>query len=140
MPQTGTINGTPVPLRYDATERAKSVSWVLDPTHDFGSWIELPYLADVSIQVFGAAGATGFNSQTIDIVGSNEDPKPAEGAAGNEQVCEDHQGNALSFTASTAIKGLDAICRFIRPQARAGHVGAAGVTIVMLFHRPMRGA
>lgn len=128
----GTNVGTEPGIRYDASARVLMKVWTLDNVDTVGDWVAVGAMSDVSIHLYSA----DWNGGTIKILGTNEEVPAASQA--NAVVCEDLQGNAMSFTAN-ALEGVGVVPQFICPKVTAGAMLAAGTKVVLFARKQQRG-
>lgn len=102
-------------VRYDGLERVIPRNWILNATDTIGNWVEVGACTDASLHLYNSAA---WNGATVKLWGSNEEA-PADGNVDNAVVCEDLQGNAMSFTAN-ALEGLGVVPRWVCVQVTAG--------------------
>jgi hypothetical protein len=101
-----------------------------------GDWFDPGALTDITVHIYGGAGASEFNGATVKIMGTNEEEPVA--AQANAAIVDDLNGTPLAFTA-TAIEGVGPVPRKLCPKVTAGTLGATGVTIHMIARKQSRG-
>jgi hypothetical protein len=99
--------------------QAAVITWasLTSATSDVGEAVEMPYLSDRSVQVFGTFGTGG----ACTLQGSNDGT--------NWATLDDTQGTAIAQTAA-GVKQLAPITRYIRPNITAG----SGATITCVIY------
>jgi hypothetical protein len=95
---------------------------------DYGAAIQVPALADRSVQILGTLGTGG----SVRIHGSNK-PAPVETTDTDWAVLTDPQGNDLNI-ASLKAESITEPMLWIRPKVTAGD-GTTNLTIIILFRK-----
>jgi hypothetical protein len=97
-------------------------------TLDAGAAIQMPALADRSVQVLGTLGAGG----SVRIEGSNK-AAPDESTSTDWAVLTDPQGNDLNLSA-LKIEAVTEPVLWIRPRVTAGD-GTTSLTVILLLRK-----
>lgn len=106
------------------------VTWtgLTKATDDYGAAVQVPALADRSVQVIGALGVGG----SVRIEGSNK-AVPGEAVPADWAVLTDPQGNNLDISAPK-IESVTEPVLWIRPRVTAGD-GTTDFTVILLLRK-----
>lgn len=126
--RAATIVNPPIVGRSSSDVMLVNWSGLTNATSDVGTAVQVPALADRSVQVLGTLGTGG----SVRIEGSNK-AAPDESSATDWAVLTDPQGNDLNLS-TLKIEAITEPVLWIRPRVTAGD-GTTSLSVTILFRK-----